>query len=218
MPIQIVGNTNNSTAVEVEANTKAMRAVIRPNDYGSLGIYSVGATSGIMAAGLTAAAPVYSFRWGNGTNLAVLKKISVSAGNTSTAFAAGVVTFHAHIARGFTASDTGGTSILPSGNNNKLRTAMGTTLLTDLRISSTAALTPGTRTIDTQACGAVTSSIIATAGTPLLFLPADLFVAKAGDYPCVLAQNEGFVIQATVPGTGTWTFSVTTVWEELAAY
>jgi len=27
-------------------------------------------------------------------------------------------------------------------------------------------------------------------------------------HPEVLTQNEGFVIEATVPATGTWTFSV----------
>lgn len=216
MPIQIVGNTNSSTAVEVEVNTKAMRAVIRPNDYGSLGIYSLGATSGVMAAALAANSPVYSFRWGNGTNLAVLRKVQISAGGIA-AFTAGIVTFQMFLARSFSASDTGGTSILPSGNGNKLRTSMGTTLLTDARISSTATLTAGTRTLDGQAAGTASGSTTATAGTVLMPFTS-IFEARASEFPCVFAQNEGFVIQATVPATGTWTFSVNTMWEELAAY
>jgi hypothetical protein len=33
-----------------------------------------------------------------------------------------------------------------------------------------------------------------------------------------MAQNEGWVIQANVPATGTWTFAVQAIWEELASY
>lgn len=214
--IQLVGNTNNTTAVEVEVNTKAARAVIRPNDYGSLGIYSLGAASGTMAAALAANSPVYSFRWGNSTNLGIVRKVIISAGGIG-AFTAGQATFQMLVARSFTASDTGGTSILPSGNANKLRTSMGTTLLTDVRISATATLTAGTRTLDGQALGSLTGATTATAGTVIL-PPTAIFEARAGEYPLVLAQNEGFVIQATVPATGTWTFSVSTEWEELASY
>ncbi len=215
--IQLVGNANSSTAVEVEVNTKAARFTPRPIDYGSLGIYSLAGASGIMAAGLGAAAPIYSFRWGNATNLALIKKIIFSAGDTATAFTAGTFLFNMFVARSFSASDTGGTSILPTGNSNKLRTSMGTTLLTDVRISSTATLTAGTRTLDGQPLSNLVSSDPATAGDDII-APYPLFLANAGDYPLVLAQNEGFVIQATVPATGTWTFGVTTVWEEVAAY
>jgi hypothetical protein len=34
----------------------------------------------------------------------------------------------------------------------------------------------------------------------------------------LLAQNEGFVVRATVPATGTWQFGVTVVWTEVASY
>jgi hypothetical protein len=218
MATQIAGATSANIA-EVEAASKALRVTPKPVDYGSLGIYSLGAASGTMAAGLAAAAPIYSFRWGNASNLAVIKRVVISAGNTATAFTAGIVTFNLFIARSLSASDTGGTSILPSGNQNKCRTSMGTTLLTDCRISSTAALGVGTRTLDTNPAGSVTVSEPATAGTTIIGpKDGDLFRAQAGDYPLVLAQNEGLVIQATVPATGTWTFSVTCQWEELAAY
>ena len=55
-------------------------------------------------------------------------------------------------------------------------------------------------------------------GTTLL-PPYDLFkAANAGDYPMVLAANEGFVIQAVVPGTGVWNATVWVEWDEYAAY
>lgn len=216
MATQISGATA-ANILEVEANSKAARFTPKPVDWGSLGIYSLGATSGTMAAALAANSPVFSFRWGNASNLAVVKKILLSAGNTATAFTAGICIFQLFIARSFTIADTGGTSVLPSGASNKLRASMGTTLLSDARISSTATLTAGTRTLDAQPVGAIGVSEPATAGTPIL-QPQPLFIALAGDYPIVLAQNEGFVIQATVPATGTWTFSVQVQWEELASY
>lgn len=215
--IQIVGNTNNTTAAEVEANTKALRSVIRPNDYGSLGIYSLGAVSGVMAAGLAANSPIYSFRWSDASNLALIRKVILSAGNTGTAFAAGVASFNCFVARSWSVSDTGGTAITPATSSNRLRVGMGTTLVGDVRRSATATLTAGTRTKDGSPIGSITTSIIATGGTPLL-LPVAIYEARVGEYPLVLGQNEGLVIEATVPATGTWTFSVTTMWEELAAY
>lgn len=215
MATQIAGATS-ANIMEVEAATKAGRFTPKPVDYGSLGIYSLAAASGTMAAALAANSPIWSFRWGS-ANLAVVKKVIISAGNTATAFAAGVVTFNLFVARSFTIADTGGTSILPSGSQNKLRTSMGTTLLSDVRISSTATLTAGTRTLDTNPIGSISTSVPATGGTTLLN-PQALFQAQAGDYPAVLAQNEGLVIQATVPATGTWTFSVQAQWEELTAY
>lgn len=216
MGTQILGNTSANIA-EVESTSKALRVTPKPVDYGSLGIYSLAAPSGTMAAGLAAAAPVYSFRWTHATNLCVVKKVVISAGNTVTAFAAGICQFQLFAARSFSVSDSAGTSILPTGNFNKLRTSMGTTLLGDVRISSTAVLTVGTRTLDTNPLGSITVSVPAVAGTTILG-PSALFQAQDGDYPCIFAQNEGMVIQTTVPATGTWTFSVQVQWEELTSY
>jgi hypothetical protein len=121
-------------------------------------------------------------------------------------------------ARSFTASDTGGTSILPSGNQNKQRTGlMGTTLLTDARISQTATLTAGTRTKDAQALASLVAGVPAVAGQQIL-LPYPIFDQRPGEHPLVLAQNEGFVIEATVPATGVWFFGVKVDWVEIAAY
>ena len=216
MSVQIAGFTSANIA-EVETNTKALRITPKPLDWGSLGIYAIGGVSGVMAAGLAAAANIVSFRWTT-TNVCAVKKIVFSAGDTATAFAAGVLTFNAFIARSFTVSDSTGTAATLSGNNQRLRTTMGATTLGDLRWSATAALTAGTRTLDAQPFASVTTSVPATAGNVLFPIPVELFRANAGDYPLLLAQNEGFVIQATVPATGTWTFSVNIIWEELTAY
>lgn len=220
--ISIVGNANNATPAELEVNTKALRNIIRPNDYGANGIYALGGASGTMAAGLAAAAPIFSFRNpASGAAIVLVKKVVFSAGGIA-AFAAGVASFQMLVARSFTAPDTGGTDLAPGAYNSafKLRYSMASSSMVgagDIRISSTATLTAGTRTLDAQPIGSLSSSTTNTAGT-IVIPPTILFQASAGDYPLALAVSEGFVIQATVPATGTWTFSVSVVWEELAAY
>lgn len=219
MASQIAGNTIGNI-LEVEAATHAARVTLRPEDFGSLGIYSLGASNGAsaMAAGLAANSPIYSFRWGNASNLALVKRVTLSVGAGVTAFTAGAATFNMIAARSFTVNDTGGTSILPSGNQNKQRTSgMGTTLLTDARISATATLTAGTRTKDAQALASLVAGVPAVAGQQII-LPYPIFDQRPGEHPLVLAQNEGFVIEATVPATGVWFFGVKVDWVEIATY
>jgi hypothetical protein len=49
--------------------------------------------------------------------------------------------------------------------------------------------------------------------------PVPMFGEDPGpEMPLLLAQNEGFVLRATVPATGTWQFGVTVVWAEITAY
>lgn len=216
--IQVVGNTNNTTAMEVEANTKAGRVVIRPDDYGSLGIYRIGVTNGAtqMTAGLAGASPIFSFR--NSTaNIYVVKRVLLDVAGTATAFTAGEALFTLFAARSFTASDTGGTGVVPTSNSNKLRTSMATTGVADIRISATGTLTAGTRTLDAQPLQSLAIPI-GTALSVQYALNAALLDQRVGEFPLALAQNEGFVIQATVPATGTWFFKVSVDWEELAAY
>lgn len=204
--------------VEVEANSRALRVTPRAEDFGTLGVYSEGQTSGLMAAGLAAASPIFAARWGDATRFALIKRVIFSAGNDVTVFTAGTALFKLFVARSFSVADTGGTSITPVTNENKLRaTGMGTTLFSDIRMSSTATLTAGTRTKDANPIGVLAAGIPAVAGSSIL-LPNALWEVLPGDYPLILAQNEGLVIEATVPALGTWKFGVRMNWSEVASY
>lgn len=220
--MQLTGNANTTQPAEVEAHTLALRMTPRPEDYGqasvSGGFYALAAASGTMTAGLAANSPIFSARY-TGSNLALLKKLLISAGDTSTAFTAGLVLFQGFIARSFSASDTGGTSVTVGTGGNKLRTAnMGTFGIGDYRIANTGTLTAGTRTLDAQPFCSLSTSVPATAGAPFFSGGyATMFEARPGEYPLVCANNEGFVIQATVPATGTWQFSIQAVWLEIAS-
>lgn len=214
---QIQGFTQ-ANVMEVEAATKAARVTLRAEDYGSLGIYSVGNVSGVMAANLGAAAPIFSARWTHATNLCLIKRVTLSVAEGATAFTAGAALFNLFVARSYTVVDSGGTSILPSGNQSKLRTSgMGTTLFGDIRLSSTATLTAGTRTLDSNPIASLACGVLATAGS-LILAPWAMLDQRPGEHPLILAQNEGIVLQATVPATGTWQFGVKVDWTEITAY
>lgn len=183
-----------------------------------LGSYAKALSTGTMAAGLAGAAPIFSLRYG-GPGFAVVKRVTISAGNAGTGFAAGVSNFNLFAARAFTASDTGGTAGTLTGDNGKLRTSFATTRMSDIRVSSTATLTAGTRTLDTDPLGGFVVGTPVTANAALANPGALMLDPKnAGDMPLVLATNEGFVIQATVPATGTWSATVFVEWDEYNAY
>lgn len=220
---QILG-TDASTKAEVEANTLALRGTLRAEDIGSntYGHFTLAANSGLMAAGLAAASTIYAWRWGDATRLALVHKIVFSAGNDNTAFTAGLVQFNLFMCRGFTASYSGGTSLTPTGSMNKLRTAFATTLLTDARISTTTNLTvPSSAAgIDGSPTASLICGVPATAGS-VMIPPTPLIDQRPGEYPFVFDTNEGFIIQnggIAIAATGTWKFSVTVHWSEVASY
>lgn len=214
MAVTYKGGTTGSLQ-EVETATLAARVTLHPNDPGALGAYQIALTSGTIAAGLAAAAPVFSFRYG-GSNLCLVRRVRLTVGDL-VAFAAGLVAFNMFAARAFTASDTGGIAATLTANNGKLRTSYAATGVSDFRIANTAALGAGTRTLDAQAMATFSTSFPASpAGQPLSWQHIDLWRPNNGEHPLGLANNEGFVIQATVPATGTWQLGVEVGWDEQA--
>jgi hypothetical protein len=213
MPIQVVGPSGN--AAEVDSG-KAIRVVGRGLDPGALGAYRMSVRTGVMAAGLAANAEIFQFRWTDATRLAVVERVTFDGMGSIVAFAAGVASFYTTAARGWSADGSGGTPITLTGSNQKQRTSFGTTLVGAARVSSTAALTAGTKTLDSQDFGQAVGGVTATAGAGLA--PQSMMDVLGLGYPLVLAASEGFVIRATVPATGTWTAGFTIHWTELAAY
>lgn len=219
---QIAGYSSGNIA-EVESLTKALRATLRPEDTGALGAFSVAAVSGTIGAGLAAASRVFSFRWADSSRFALIKRVVLSVGSDATAFTGGTCVFNLFRVVSFSVGDTTGrTDCTPTGNQNKLRvTGQGTTLLTNnsICISTTAAISGGTLTTpDTNPLATNVVGIVATAGTIILTPQYPLFEQRPGEHPLLLAANEGFMIQATVPISGTWKFGVKTDWSEVTAY
>lgn len=218
MAIQIQGNTG--TVAEVDGtNYRAMRTTLRPIDHGSLGAFRLSGLSGTMAAGLAADSEVFQFRWTDSTRVCVITSIIWDGlSGSATAFAAGFGKVDLLVARSWTADGSGGTILTPTGNNQKMRSTMNTSLVGGSRISSTAALSAGTKILDTRAVGQY-SAAFGTATSTQWMPQVDLFhVDPGGECPIILTQNEGIVVRATVPATGTWQFGVTICWAEVASY
>jgi hypothetical protein len=204
-----------ASQLAVDPTYFAARVSLRPVEFGVLGCYAKSLNSGTIGAGLAAGASVYAFRYG-GTNLAVLKKIVVAAANAGTGFTAGLGHLDLVPARSFTVAGSGGSAGTITGNNGKLKSAMGSLAGNyDIRIASTTALTNGTRTPDTDPIGSIEFPCSATANAVMIPPGTVLWEAKPGDTPFIMAASEGFEIQATVTATGTWGLSATSVWDEV---
>lgn len=217
MAMQVQGNSG--TIAEVEAASRALRVTARPLDFGSLGAYSTALPSLVMAAGLAANAEIFQARWVN-TNLCLVRSVRFGAGGI-VAFAAGIVNIMLRMARSWSAVGGGGVGITFGGNDQKRRTSMGQIgfAANDMRVSQTAALTAGTKALDGNDIGNLVSSTTATAGTVLIPAGSELLPDDRDmRYPLVLANQEGPVIRATVPATGTWTFGVSFDHEEVTSY
>ena len=228
MPIQIQGY--GGLAAEVDGSIfRALRVTSRPLDWGTLGHYNVAVQTGAVAAGAAANSAVFAARWADATRFAVLLRCWINGMRATTAFAVGTLDLKLTVARSYSVSATGGTVLTLSGNNQKQKTAMGSTLFGvsgDMRVATTAALGAGTWTLDVQDHGLITthSSAGVGAATPIIgsiFLPmTDLFDPDLADghHPLVFAQNEGWVIRATVPATGVWNLGMTFKWAEVASF
>lgn len=221
MAIQIQGN--GGTVAEVGGTGfRALRVEARPLDPGALGAYAISVLSGTMAAGLAANSEIFQFRWSDATRLCAVQRVVLEGlGGSATAFTAGFAKVDLLAARGFSVDGTGGTTATTTTNNMKMRTSMGTSLITtaaSIRVASTAALGLGTKTLDAQPMSTFPFSVgvgVSTQYASNVIMYGD---HPSTTHPLILATNEGFVLRATVPATGTWQFSVRVIWTEVAAY
>lgn len=194
------------------------RVIPQELGYKSTGEFSVSLLSGVVAAGLAADSDIFQFRNG-GSKVALVRRVEIWAISEATPFTAGRFVFRLYQARGWSADGSGGTAATLTGNNGKVRTSFDTSVAT-ARIASTAALTAGTRTTDAQGMRAFAGPAPTAALTNFFVLPNPIQLYGDGveRYPLVCPNNEGFVIQATVPATGTWTFGVNVHWEETGGF
>jgi len=230
MGIQIIGN--GGAIAEVDGTTfRALRCVNRPVDYGSLGSYGLSVATGTLAAALAASAVVFSARWGDATRFAAIHSLRwrfLPLTPFTAATLSDHTSFDAFVGRSFSASHTGGTALTLTGNSFKRRASMGTTLFTDLRIATTAALGGGTVTLDPHPFAQSIrkgNRVNPAAATEEVVMPntdggnwsPDVV---NGEHPIILTTNEGIVIRnRTVwPAAGTGVLIVEMNWSELSAY
>lgn len=185
MAIQVQGN--GGTTTEVDTTFRAMRVTLRPTEL--IGYYTFGGVSGALT-GVAANGAVFSLR-NTGSNLLLVRRISMGFITTTAFTTAQGLSYGLIRANSFTASDSGGTSLFVAGSNKHRTAFTNITSAPDIRISSTAALTAGTRTLETVNMGVVGGS---STGVGTGMPTEDILEQDSGDYPMTLAQNEGLVI------------------------
>ena len=183
------------TVQQIDPVMQAARSTLRPME--CLAWVTAAARSGALT-GLAANAAAFSFR-NLAANPVIVRRIGIGFITTTGFTAAQELAWGLKAARAFTASDSAGTQIVLTGNNCKNRTSLGQLTSTDCRISAAAALTAGTKVLDTNDLG-TNGGYAAAAGVGVLLAPSqnNLLSHDAGDYPLVLAQNEGFNIMNLV--------------------
>lgn len=214
MGLNIVGGVSGDKA-DVGSLWKGLKIEVVPNDVGNLGEYAVDFISGSISAGLGGASTVFAFRWTDSSRMALIRRIRTQI-RATTGFTQGSIFLEAVVARAWTVADTSGTVVTPTGDTGKLKQSMGTTLVNEVRISNTGALSAGTRTLDALPF-ATLSADSGAAVKPSILPPYDLWDC-GNRWPQVLGQNEGFIIRATVPATGVWLLSVAVNWAEVPSF
>lgn len=208
--------------LEIDPQFGASRVSMRPPQLGTLGAYQVGVITGEMAAGISGASEVLQFYWADSTRLALVSRVTCSFSSSVTGFTAGVGHLSLVACRAITAAGSGGAAPTMTTNNAKLRTDMGTTLISgstgDIRVATTAALTAMTDTEDAAFLGRVIWNCNTTAQVNFVANDTPLFDWQDNMYhPLVLESGEGFKVLVTVPATGTWDASFKICWSEVTS-
>lgn len=198
-----------------------------PVPYGAGGYFRIGMVSGTIAAALAANAEVFQFRYVTAASrVCLVTKVEISAGINVAATAAALLALRMTAARAWTAAGSGGTRATLTGDNCNLRSSMATSEVSDAGISTTAALTAGTKTLDTSDLGVVAFGLLTGAITVqvpgIILPPTKLFDSDGeGQHPLVLANQEGFVIRNGAnawPAAATWNLGVNVYWAEVPAF
>lgn len=144
----------------VDPTFAAIRASLWPREYNQLngsilgGHFSLAVSTGLTT-GVAAAGGLLSVRWTSTTMKMLLQRIKVSA-VISTAFGTAQEN-SVDLVRivNFSAADSGGTALVPINDNYKKRTNMQDSVISDARVSTTAALTDGTGTAKSASANAI---------------------------------------------------------------
>ena len=221
----IIQSGVDSSLLTVDPTFKAARVTVRAPE--GVGYYQLGAVSGNLTnTTVVANGSLFSMRWAPGNSkLAVIRRVTVNFVQTVGWTAAAAQPIGLYIARSWTVSDSAGTAVTIAGNTNKMRSTNDPSLFalpSDVRIASTATLTAGTRTLDTNpiAVGLIAASQVAAASGNYPQQTITLHDVNTGDHPIVLDNNEGIVLNNMIvwPAAANGLISVSVEWFEASAY
>lgn len=204
------------------------QVVAGPLPYGTGGPFAISMETGVLNAAINQTSELFQFRYVTLNNrVCLVHAVAVSASANVAATAAGNNALEMVVARGWTGIGSGGTRATLTGNNQKLATGAATTEVNDIGISSTSALSVGTKTLDSQAIGGVqfspSTGALTTAPTFNLINQQTIFPFNPllTAYPLQLANQEGFVVRVgarQMAASMTWSMRVSVIWTEVQAF
>lgn len=190
-----IQNAGGTVVADVDTKFKALAVSIRPAEV--TGWFSLAGKSGA-ATGIAANGLIFVLRQAAAATLLLVRRVGLGFIATTGFTAAQVLDFQMLISRAYTVGPSGGTALAITGNTNKHRTSFASPTAIDCRISTTAALTAGTRTQDANFVSMIGAyATAAGVGAIIPPSPTNLFGHDPEDYPIVLQQNEGIEVQVT---------------------
>lgn len=205
------GNT-----LKIDGTYKSARVTQYPMD--SVGRYRLSEFTGLMT-GIAANGEIFQFRWTDANHLALIKFLRVSYSVVTGFTAAQELAFRADLVSNWSADGSGGTAITPGATNLLKRSSYPQSKVGSVRISTTGALTAGTKTIYTNPILAAARKTMAAAATvqDSDFAREENFDFEGGSL--ILAQNNGLIVRNVIAmgAAGTIRGTVTVGWEEVLA-
>lgn len=184
------------------------------------GKWRISAATGLTAA-ISAGGTIFSARFGATTLFrALITDFRLKAQIVTAFTAANEISVSASFARSFTVSDSAGTTITPTANNNTLSSvdASTATSFANIQVATTTAMTAGTRTLDTAPFLYMPAGQPGASPTAQAYWETDM--SNWGDqrFGPVIQANEGIVvaIPATQGAGGTVRYVVEMEWVEFA--
>lgn len=191
---------NENVMAQVDSLFQALRVSLRPVDYtqgNDIGGHYYFETATGALTGVGANGPIASIRNGDSKFTTLLLRLSLWYYITTAYTTAQMNDFELIRATGWTVADTGGTIVTPAKKRNEGMAAPKTSI----NVATTAALSAGTRTIDS------TGVRVAVDGPPNVAIPtATLAVPRTelplydfkehGGHPLALDYQEGLIVRA----------------------
>mgnify|MGYP001570962916 FL=1 len=217
--------------LEVDPTHLAARVAMRPlehvKDGRILGQYAVAQRSGELVATIGALGHLASFRWALDDAYAVLLRIRVGWSISGAVTTAVEMNLRAIIARAFTVDFTTAATAINMATvikTNAMRASMGSSLMGTVgpRIATTTVQSGQTLTADNAPIGMVvwpsryptnsTGTAVAQAVGDAGIMKTIYECTSPYQYPVVLSNNEGVLIQPVTAGPATGTFAIYTEW------
>ena len=198
MPV-IESPTSPAIPWQIDSTYGAGRVSLLPREFNKTpsgpplgGHYRMAAVTGLTTV-IAAGGSIFSLRWSDSQLRLVLQRLQISAVITTAFTTAQEISVDLAKVVQFSAPETGGTALIPINDNYKKKTTMANSVISDVRVATTAALTPGVGTSQPAMSSVIMPFILNAVGSSAAGV---LFDVRPGEEaPMEFGPNEGFRVR-----------------------